>query len=166
MTNRFEPIPSAAGFQLSNPSVADTTALRASLNVFKMTSMATLRKKSLQLTGQLEELLDKSDATEFFTIITPRRTAERGAQLSIRLKPGLLESVLERLEEAGVVIDERKPDVIRVAPAPLYNNAADVETFVKVFGDACLHAAKGGKKVGRTVLADGGKEDKGWSEIK
>jgi kynureninase len=104
MSNRFEPIDSAAGFQLSNPSVADMTAVRASLDIFKQTSMQALRERSLKLTGALEEGLNKSDASDCYSIITPLNTAERGAQLSVQLNPGLLEAVLQRLEEEGVVI--------------------------------------------------------------
>jgi len=167
MANTFEPINGAGGFQLSNPSVADTTALRASLDVFKSTSMEALRERSLKLTGALEEGLKQSLASEYYSIITPADPAQRGAQLSVQLNPGLLEAVLLRLEEEGVVVDERKPDVIRVAPAPLYNTFEDVEAFVQIFGKACLDAAAEGKKEGRgSVMAEGGREDKGWSEIK
>jgi len=81
-------------------------------------------------------------------------------------QPGLLEAVLVRLEEEGVVVDERKPDVIRVAPAPLYNTFEDVEAFVQIFGKACLDAAANGKKDGHSIMAEGGRDDKGWSEIK
>ncbi|OQO10782.1 hypothetical protein B0A48_04082 [Cryoendolithus antarcticus] len=165
MTNRFEPIPSAAGFQLSNPSVADSTALRASLDIFKQTTMKALRAKSLELTGRLEVLLKQSEAKHLFSIITPPNKAERGAQLSIRLQPGLLDTVLVRLEDEGAVIDERKPDVIRVAPAPLYNNVDDVKAFVRVFDAACLEAAKAGKSEGKSA-ASVDRNAKGWSEIK
>jgi kynureninase len=166
MANSFEPIDGAGGFQLSNPSVADTTALRASLDIFKQTSMQALRERSLKLTGALEEGLKQSVASECYSIITPADPKERGAQLSVQLNPGLLEAVLVRLEEEGVVVDERKPDVIRVAPAPLYNTFEDVEAFVQIFGKACLDAAADGKKEGHSVMAEGGREDKGWSEIK
>ena len=166
MANSFEPIPGAAGFQLSNPSVADTTSLRASLDIFKQTSMQALRERSLKLTGALEEGLKQSVASECYSIITPHDPKERGAQLSVQLNPGLLEAVLVRLEEDGVVVDERKPDVIRVAPAPLYNTFEDVEAFVQIFSKACLDAAANGKKDGHSIMAEGGREDKGWSEIK
>ena len=87
MSNRFEPIDGAAGFQLSNPSVADTTAVRASLDVFKQTSVQELRERSLKLTGALEELLLKNEANDCYSIITPSNTAERGAQLSRAAQP-------------------------------------------------------------------------------
>ena len=172
MTNVFEPIPGAAGWQLSNPSVADLTAVRASLDVFKQTSMSELRQKSLLLTEYLEKLLDlvadedaESDGRNF-EIITPRKSEERGAQLSVRLSPGLLEGVLVVLEDEGVVIDERKPDVIRVAPAPLYNSFADVLRFVKIFGEACRKCQKEKKTGGGSLMAEGGQGAKGWSEVK
>lgn len=112
--------------------------------------MAEIRKKSLDLTGYLEHLLlkyplDAAPEDKPFSIITPSNPAERGAQLSLRLGPGLLDSVLEVLEENGVVIDERKPDVIRVAPAPLYNTYADVWQFCQIFFDACQKAVRARK---------------------
>lgn len=172
MTNEFEPIPGAGGFQLSNPSVADTTALRASLDVFKQTSMADLRAKSLRLTKYLEELLDLLAADQdraggrCFSIITPREPSERGVQLSVALKPGMLDSVIQSLEEAGVVVDERKPDVIRIAPTPMYNTYADVFEFTRVFRKACEEARLGKESISDSILANGGTSSHGWSEIK
>ncbi|KAF7586011.1 Kynureninase (L-kynurenine hydrolase) [Aspergillus hancockii] len=150
MENRFVPQVGAAGFQLSNPSVLDMNAVVASLELFNRTSMAEIRQKSLSLTGYLEHLLlkyplDTVPEDKPFIIITPSNPAERGAQLSIRLEPGLLDNVLEVLEENGVVIDERKPDVIRVAPAPLYNTYADVWQFCQIFLDACRKAVRARK---------------------
>ncbi|KAJ5725559.1 Kynureninase [Penicillium malachiteum] len=75
-----------------------------------------------------------------FTLITPSNPAERGAQLSLRLQPGLLDHVLHHLEENGVVIDERKPDVVRVAPAPLYNTYVEAWEFCQIFLEACREA--------------------------
>lgn len=106
--------------------------------------MAQIREKSLQITAYLEQLLlefpSESLPERPFNIITPSNPAERGAQLSLRLAPGLLDGVLEVLEEHGVVIDERKPDVIRVAPAPMYNSYIDVWEFCQVFLKACQQA--------------------------
>lgn len=149
MANNFDPIPGAAGFQVSNTSVADSTAVKASLDIFKQTSMQALREKSLKLTAYLEQLLDllaaeqaKGYGIPLFSIITPRNPEARGAQLSVKLKSGLLDSIMEKLEENGVVVDERKPDVVRVAPAPLYNSFEDVRKFIVVFRDACISAAQ------------------------
>ncbi|KAF7716193.1 Kynureninase 1 [Penicillium ucsense] len=147
MKNEFVPQPGAAGFQLSNPSVLDINAVVASLEIFKRAGMKSIREKSLHLTGYLEHLLltyplDSSPESKPFIMITPSNPAERGAQLSLRLRPGLLEKVLPYLEEHGVVIDERKPDVIRVAPAPLYNTYTDVWEFCQVFFAACREAVQ------------------------
>lgn len=120
------------------------SAVVASLELFNETSMQELRRKSQSLTRYLERLLDDILTTlpkeKSFTIITPRDPAARGAQLSIRLQQGLLESVLAHLEHNAVIVDERKPDVIRVAPAPLYNTYTDVWKFVQVFQEALLKA--------------------------
>lgn len=109
--------------------------------------MQKIRQKSLNITGYMEHLLlkyplDAAPEDKPFSIITPSNPAERGAQLSLRLAPGLLDKVLEVLEENGIIIDERKPDVIRVAPAPLYNSYADVFEFCRVFFEACQSAVK------------------------
>ncbi|KAL2355376.1 pyridoxal phosphate-dependent transferase [Cryomyces antarcticus] len=168
MTNHFAPIPGAGGFQLSNPSALDLTAVQASLSVFAKTSMAELREKSLKLTGYLEQLLTADGGGKApYAIVTPSNPEERGAQLSIRLESGLLDAVMHILEEEGVVVDERRPDVIRVAPAPLYNSFSDVCRFVQVFRMACGKVVKEKQKgSGGSLMVDGGKEKRGWSEIK
>ena len=148
--NHFTPSPGAAGFQLSNPSVMDITSLCASLEVFAMTDMSALRNKSLQLTGYLELLLRRLRAKDergqdAFEIITPADPAQRGAQLSLKLEDGLLHPVLATLEGCGVVVDEREPDVIRVAPVPLYNTFTDVYDFVCYFQDALIRAKYNGR---------------------
>lgn len=141
MENIFVPMPGASGFQLSNPSALDMTAVMASLDVFSLTTMDALRERSIRLTAYLEARLLRYDGEEApYTIITPLNPVERGAQISVRLNPGLLNSVMETLEEEGVVVDERKPDVIRVAPAPLYNSFWDVHRFTLVFQAACKKA--------------------------
>ncbi|KAH7321801.1 pyridoxal phosphate-dependent transferase [Rhexocercosporidium sp. MPI-PUGE-AT-0058] len=145
MDNKFVPIPGAAGFQLSNPSILDITSLTASLEVFTLAGgIGPLRAKSLKLTSHLEKLLLNTPAHEdgLFQIITPKEPEARGAQLSLKLKEGLLDRVMEGLEERGVVVDERRPDVIRVAPAPLYNTFTDCWDFVDAFGEALGEAWK------------------------
>ncbi|KAL3425595.1 kynureninase [Phlyctema vagabunda] len=156
MENRFVPIPGAGGFQLSNPSVFDITSLNASLEVFqKAGGMEPLRARSLKLTAYLEQLLVSSSQSDAYTIITPRDPQQRGAQLSVRLQDGLLDVVMKELEVRGVVVDERRPDVIRVAPAPLYNNFTDVVNFITAF-DAALVVAKKAKE--GLVEASGSKD--------
>lgn len=117
----------------------------ASLEIFSEATVSALRKKSIQLTGYLEHLLladflDTAPEEKPFVIITPSDPAERGAQLSLRLQSGLMDDVLSALQANGIIVDERKPDVIRVAPAPLYNTFADVWEFVQIFLAACRKA--------------------------
>jgi kynureninase len=154
MNNAFVPIPGASGFQLSNPSALDMTAVIASLDVFSLTSIDALRTRSINLTAYLEARLLRYDSKTPppYMIITPSNPAERGAQLSVLLNPGMLEHVLEVLEEEGVVVDERKPDVIRIAPAPLYNSFWDVHRFMEVF----LRACKGTLDVKRGMQSENG----------
>jgi len=144
MENRFVPIPGAAGWQLSNPSVLDTTSVVASLSVFNEVGMEKLREKSVRLTAYLERLLQHWDMSDVggrpYTLLTPSDPAQRGAQISVKLDEGLLECVLEALEEGGVVVDERRPDVVRVAPTPLYNGFEDCWQFMHVFHAALVKA--------------------------
>lgn len=97
--------------------------------------MAEIRKKSVLLTAYLEYLLlkDTTDESRQFEIITPSNPEARGAQLSLLLKPGLLQKVAQMLQQTGVVCDKREPGVVRVAPAPLYNTFAEVWMFVDSF---------------------------------
>ena len=102
--------------------------------------MRLIAEKSKDLTGYLEDLLlQEADAGKArpWRIITPRSPEKRGSQLSIQLSPGLLDAVMKGLNAAGVVVDERKPDVIRVAPAPLYNSYTEVWEFVQILETIC-----------------------------
>lgn len=148
MDNVFRPAPGASGFQLSNPSAADLASLSAALSVFGRTSMAALRSKSLVLTAYAEHLLKGilagvnggggggGEKEPPFRILTPENPLERGAQLSVLLRPGLLERVGAALKSGGVVCDQRKPDVIRVAPVPMYCTFSDVWMFMKIFRES------------------------------
>jgi len=135
MDNKFRPSPGASGYQVSNPSALDLASLCGALSVFNETSMADLRKKSVLLTAYLEHLLlsDTEESTRAFRIITPSSIENRGTQLSVLLKPGRLDTLSDMLEDAGIVADKRKPDVIRVAAIPLYNTYVDVWNFVQIF---------------------------------
>ena len=126
----FVPILGAGGYQLSNPSVLDMMALRASLEIFNKTNMAALRKKSMALTGYLEYVLQPLVDQGCFSIITPRDPRERGAQLSLSFDQGSMEEIYEKLTRRGIICDDRKPNVIRVSPAPLYNTFEEVWEFV------------------------------------
>jgi len=133
MGPEFVPMAGAEGWQLSNPPVLGLAPLLASLELYDEAGMDRLRKKSLQLTGYLEFLL-KEKLSEEIEILTPADPARRGCQLSLRLHAGAkaARQVFEQLESAGVTGDWREPDVIRVAPVPLYNSFTDVFRFVEI----------------------------------
>jgi len=120
----FVPRSGADGWQLSNPPILAMAPLRASLADFDEAGMEALRHKSVVLTGYLEWLLDRTTVKRF-EMITPRRADERGCQLSLRILDRPVET-LTAIEALGVVLDFRPPDVLRVAPVPLYNSFHDV----------------------------------------
>lgn len=135
MGPEFDPLPGAEGWQLSNPPIFQLAALRASLEIFDDVGMSNLRVKSEALTGYLEYLLSQID-DDRISIITPSDPAKRGCQLSIRVKDSdklLFDAITDR----GVIADWREPDVIRVAPAPLYNSFNDVFSFSRILSE-CL----------------------------
>ena len=129
MQPEFNAIDGAEGWQLSNPSILAMASLRASLDIFDEVGMEKLAEKSKQLTAYLEFLINelKNDAIE---IITPKDTKQRGAQLSIRIKNSN-KNFFHQLTATGVVCDWREPDVIRLAPVPIYNSFLDVYQFVQ-----------------------------------
>jgi kynureninase len=133
----FRPISGAEGWQLSNPPILSLAAIRASLSVFiEAGGMEPLREKSVRLTAYLVWLLEREigDSVEIITPADPRR---RGCQLSIRVKSNPSgRTVLEKLEASGVTCDWREPDVIRVAPVPLYNRYEEVHRFVEILRKA------------------------------
>ncbi|KDR81523.1 hypothetical protein GALMADRAFT_239525 [Galerina marginata CBS 339.88] len=155
MPPKFSPIKGAQGFQQSNPSALAVGALLGSLRVFKKAGMMEpLRERSLQLTGALEKLLKRSKyyvpssdlaqkgTKPGFTIITPEDASQRGAQLSLLFLPvgsGTMQLVYDYLSKNGVIGDEREPDVIRLAPAPLYNTLKDCEHAAEVLDKVLDH---------------------------
>lgn len=134
MGPEFMPIPSAEGWQLSNAPVLSMAALRASLDIFNQAGMEAIRRKSLMLTSYLEFLIQQRNllSDKKVEIITPSNPEERGAQLSLRAGGAEGKIVFDQLIAAGVIADWRYPDVIRVAPAPLYNSFKDVYRFAEL----------------------------------
>ncbi len=131
MEHGFHPIPTAEGWQLSNAPVFSMAALRASMEIFEEAGMDALTQKSHLLTGYLEFLLKSLPDTIPLEIITPNNPRERGCQLSLRtFENG--KAIHEALTENGIICDWREPDVIRVAPVPLYNTFYEVWKFVKI----------------------------------
>src|SRR5262249_51397236 len=129
MEPRFEAEAGAAAWQISNPPILSAAPLVASLELFQEARIERLREKSLALTALLELLLQPLGRQ--VEVITPREPARRGCQLSIRILGARTRGrqVLDRLTELGVICDWREPDVIRVAPIPLYNRFEEVFAF-------------------------------------
>ncbi len=135
MGPKFQPIPGAEGWQLSNPPILQMAALRASLEIFDEAGMPNLRAKSEKLTGYLEFLLSQIN-NEMISVITPSNPKQRGCQLSIRVK-NADKPLYDRVVSHDVSADWREPDVIRVAPVPLYNSFTDIYRFAEILR-SCL----------------------------
>ena len=126
MAPTVTPVDTADSWQVSNPPILAMAPVLVSLEMFGQTGMDALRAKSLRLTAYLESLLDGVCAIRPATVITPRDPARRGAQLSVRIAGRDVGPVTRRLrQEFGVYTDARRPDVIRLAPAPMYNTFHD-----------------------------------------
>lgn len=154
MLEHFKPIEGALGFRQSNPSVIDVVSLHAALETYeKCGGIKSLRTKSKALTLYLEKLLhassyyrendDMDDPKAHFTIITPSDPEQRGAQLSLLFGPhsadptkDVMTVIFKYLGDRGVIGDERKPNVIRLAPIPAYNTFADCYECVTILNDA------------------------------
>lgn len=134
MEKGFHPQHGAAGWQVSNAPVFPMAIHRASLELFEEAGMENLRNKSLQLTAYLEFIVDDFNhhhPGKSLQIITPRDAAWRGCQLSL-VASSEGKKIFNRLTEAGVITDWREPNVIRMAPVPLYNSYQDVWTAGRV----------------------------------
>ncbi|MEM7162602.1 MAG: kynureninase [Bacteroidota bacterium] len=127
MRDAFEPIPGIEAWQLSNPPILSMAAVWSSLRIFEEAGIERLREKSILMTSYLEFLV-KELGDQKVRIITPTNPKERGAQLSIQVL-NAEKGLFNRLSKKGVVADWREPDVIRVAPVPLYNSFVDVFEF-------------------------------------
>ncbi len=130
MRHDFDAIPGAEGWQLSNPAILSMAAIKASLDIFNEVGMDRLREKSVKLTGYLEMLLQEL-GEGVIKIITPKDPKDRGCQLSMKIKSAD-KSLHQKLTDNHVITDWREPNVIRVAPTPLYNSFEDVYKFVEV----------------------------------
>jgi kynureninase len=138
MKKGFKPMPGAAGWQLSNSAILPMAVHRASLEIFDEAGMDNLRQKSLQLTGFLEFLIqDLQLGREVLEIITPADPQARGCQLSLLVHRKGWE-LFDKLSAAGVIGDWREPNVIRVAPVPLYNTFEEVWRFGQLLREFTL----------------------------
>ena len=133
---RFAPIVSAEGWQLSNPPILSMAPLEASLALFSEAGIDRLRAKSIALTAFLEEMVLElcGDRVE---LLSPGDRSARGAQLSFRLRRqrGQMSAIAATLRGAGVIADWREPDILRLAPVPLYNRFIDVYSGATALAD-------------------------------
>ncbi len=145
MAETFEPAAGAGGWRISTPPILSLAPIRASLELFDEVGMNALRARSVRLTAYLEGLVDA--LAPDVEILTPRDPAARGAQLSLRLADAPRR--LAALEAADVIGDFREPDIIRLAPVPLYN------TFRDAWRAAQVLAATGARSDGFTTADSG-----------
>jgi kynureninase len=136
MEKNFVPQDGAEGWVISNPPILSLAGIRASMDIFKEAGFSNLLEKSRKLTSYLEELI-LSKKNEKINIITPSDPTKRGCQLSLQVK-NADHSLFDRLRENGVIGDWREPDVIRVAPVPLYNTFEEVFRFAEIL-DHCIY---------------------------
>jgi kynureninase len=142
MGPRFEPIPGAPGWQLSNPPILAMAPLAASLEHFDTVGLPALRRKSIALTGYFERLV-QARLGDRAQVVTPADPEARGAALSLRLlgiSRDRARQVFDGLCRRGILPDWREPDVIRAAPVPFYNRYDDAWRCVEA-----LHAELDGR---------------------
>jgi len=132
MLPEFRPAPGAAGWAVSNPPIFSAAPLLASLEMFRAAGIEDLRAKSVRLTAYAERLIRERCGNEI-RVITPEAIEERGCQLSLRVTGGSRRGrrIFDALADHGVVCDWREPDIIRIAPVPLYNRFVDVFDLVE-----------------------------------
>jgi kynureninase len=133
MPDTFIPMNTVEAWQLSNAPVLAMTPLLASLELFEKAGMERLRTKGLELSGYLRFVIGEvaNETGHPLKILTPVEDARRGCQISM-VVPQVGKKVFDALTEAGVIADWREPDVIRLAPVPLYNSFQDVYKFGKL----------------------------------
>jgi kynureninase len=142
MENHFQPMAGAEGWQVSNEPILGLAVKKASLEIFAEAGMQALRGKSIRLTGYLEFVLgDIFGSTDQLTIISPEDPQARGCQLSLKLT-GADRDIFREMMAQGIVADFREPDVIRMAPVPLYNSFEDIYRSGRIM-KSLLHAAPG-----------------------
>ncbi|XP_076016210.1 kynureninase [Genypterus blacodes] len=142
MTNELDLQGGVSSFRLSNQPILLVCTLQASLEVFNMTSMRELRRKSILLTGYLELMIrrlytkdPKQPDKPYIHILTPSDPQQRGCQLSLMFSVPI-QNIFHELEKRGVFSDMREPNVLRIAPVPLYNSFSDVHRFIETLGAA------------------------------
>ena len=134
MGKDFDPIPTAEGWQLSNTPVISMAAHKASLEIFAEADMKYIFAKGISLSNYLLFIIDeinKAAQEKFIEIITPRGDEEKGCQVSMLVQKNG-KAIFNELKRQGVIADWREPNVIRVAPVPLYNSFEDIYRFGEI----------------------------------
>ncbi|MEZ4756273.1 MAG: kynureninase [Flavobacteriales bacterium] len=140
MERTFKPMPTAEAWQVSNAPVFSMAVHRVALEQFDRAGIAQLRAKSEQLTAYLAFIIaevEQRTGTQL-EVITPDDPVQRGCQLSI-LAHGHGKALFNRITERGVYADWREPNVIRMAPVPMYNSFEDVYRFGQILMDVLSH---------------------------
>jgi kynureninase len=132
MGPEFHPAHGAAGWQVSNPPILSAAPLLASLALFEQAGMPALQAKSRAMNALLLEAIEARHGAQL-QCLTPRAPAQRGCQLSLRVTAGRAtgRALFEGLTAQGVVLDWREPDVLRLAPVPLYNRYEDIAQLLQ-----------------------------------
>jgi kynureninase len=140
MPETFVPIPTAEAWQLSNAPVFSMAPLRASLDLFDQTNVTELQAKTRKLAGYLEFVLETISKEEqaAFTLITPKEWTARSCQVSVHTGQ-YGKSLFDALTARGVIADWREPNVIRMAPVPLYNSFEDIYNFGIILKEVLKH---------------------------
>ena len=133
MKKGFRPMPEADGWQLSNEPILPMAVHQVALQIFEEASMPKLLAKSQKLTGYLYFLLENL-AAEYIDIITPKEEEQRGCQISVFAKKEG-KALHQYLQSRGVITDWREPNVVRMAPVPLYNTFTEVWQTVQYLAD-------------------------------
>ena len=133
----FEPIRGAEGWQISGAPILNLAALAGAMDVYREADIDSLQDSEIDLAAKIIDLVHALPGRPL-DIVTPLDRPRRGCQLSLRVKAGRDEgrALFDRLQERGVVGDWREPDIIRVAPNPLYNSVEDVERFGRILDQA------------------------------
>lgn len=138
MAPDFDPIQTVEAWQLSNPPIFQLASLRASMDLFDKATILGLRKKGDELTAYLEFLLKENLAGKV-EVVTPSFDSEkttRGNMLCIKILTGDPQSVEKKLKEKDVILDFRQPNILRMAPAPMYNSFQDAFELVEILNEA------------------------------
>lgn len=141
MKKGFKPMDTAEGWQLSNAQILPMAAHLAALELFEEVGMKSLREKSVELTSFAESCIHSINQKLGLqvNVITPSNPDERGCQLSLVFaKDG--KKIFQALSAAGVVADWREPDVIRIAPVPMYNTFEEVWRFASILEHSITNA--------------------------